>query len=289
MLSLGILIALAAGAAAAWIKDRLDRRLRIDASATEILGLTVVGRMPGTRASDLSRPAMADAWRLTLANLAFANLVGRPSSIAVVSPGPEEGKSTCSLALALAAAEMGISVLIVEGDMRRPTLTEKLGVEGSPAPSGFSTALVRPMGLVEPRTLPIPGFSARLLPAGPLPPNPAALLGTERLAAFHAQAVREFDLVIYDTPPVVVGADASFLALVAEGVVVVVDETRTDRLQATRAVEQLQHARARILGVVVNRSSEAITEYYDYGRRGASNGSAPPEREFEDQISDSRA
>jgi capsular exopolysaccharide synthesis family protein len=100
---------------------------------------------------------------------------------------------------------------------------------------------------------PLPDSRVDLLPAGPVPPNPAALLGSQGLREFDDEARERYDLVIYDTPPLSVAADASLIAAITEGVVLVVDGRRTRRKVAAQAVAQLQRARANILGVVVNR------------------------------------
>ena len=100
---------------------------------------------------------------------------------------------------------------------------------------------------------PIADSSMDLLPAGPLPPNPAALLGPEALTEFDREARARYELVVYDTPPLSVAADASLIASVVEGVVLVVDARRTERRLAEQAIDQLRRAQVTILGVVVNR------------------------------------
>ena len=116
--------------------------------------------------------------------------------------------------------------------------------------------------------------SMDLLPAGPLPPNPAALLGSEALTNFDAAARGRYELVLYDTPPLSVAADASLIASVVEGVVLVVDGRRTQRRLAEQAVEQLRRSRATIFGVVVNRVDPGpfTSGYY-------AEGPPPPERD----------
>jgi capsular exopolysaccharide synthesis family protein len=270
----GALLAALAAFGAALLAQRLDQRLDITDGMTEILGLPVIGRIPqgssgddlvlvGGRPGDRESRAAAEAFRLLLANLSFANMGTRPTTVAVVSSDEQEGKSTCALSLARAAGELEIHTLLVEADLRRPSLTEKAGPGWIPSPVGLSSLLVR-RALLSEAASPLPESRVDLLPAGPLPPNPAALLGSEALRDFDTEARERYELVVYDTPPLSVAADASLISAHAEGVVLVVDARRTNRKLATQAVAQLHRAQANVLGVVVNRvdSSAYVSGYY---------------------------
>jgi capsular exopolysaccharide synthesis family protein len=262
-LAAGALLAALAALGAALAAHRLDRRLEITDAMTEVLGLPIIGRIPqgsvgdlqhllaGERADTRDARAVAESFRLLLANLAFANRGRRPRSVAIVSSDEQEGKSTVALSIGRAAGEVDVPTLLVEADLRRPSLSSKAG-GWLPTPRGFSTALAAGSGIVE-ATRPIGDSSTDLLPAGPLPPNPAALLGSESLEDFDREARARYEFVVYDTPPLSVAADASLLASVAEGVVLVVDARRTERRLAEQAVDQLRRLQATILGVVVNR------------------------------------
>jgi capsular exopolysaccharide synthesis family protein len=262
-LAAGTLLAILAALGAALAAHRLDRRLEITDSMTEVLGLPIIGRIPQGSATDVAQlltgerlqtrdaRAAAEAFRLVLANLTFANLGRRPRSVAIVSSDEQEGKSTVALSLGRAAGELDVPTLLVEADLRRPSLAAKAGGWVG-APRGFSSVLVNRAGLGE-ASWPVCESSMDLLPAGPLPPNPAALLGSEALADFDREARERYELVLYDTPPLSVAADASLLASVAEGVVLVVDARRTQRRLAEQAADQLRRAQATIFGVVVNR------------------------------------
>lgn len=262
-LAAGVLLAALAAVGAALAAQRLDRRLEITDGMTEVLGLPIIGRVPQGSAAGLEqllageRPetrdarAAAESFRLVLANLTFANLGSRPRSVAIVSSDEQEGKSTVALSVGRAAGELDVPTLLVEADLRRPSLATKAGGWMS-TPWGFSSVLVNRAPMRE-AIWPLSGTSLELLPAGPLPPNPAALLGTDALAAFDRDARERYELVVYDTPPLSVAADASLISSVAEGVVLVIDARRTERRLAEQAVDQLRRAQATILGVVVNR------------------------------------
>jgi polysaccharide biosynthesis transport protein len=259
----GILLGILAAIGAALLAQRLDQRLDVSDGLTDVLGLPVIGRIPQGSAAgveallsggvpeDRDTRAAAEAFRLLLANLAFANMGQRPRTVAVVSSDEQEGKSTCALSLGRAAGELDIRTLLGEADLRRPSLAEKAGgwIAGR---VGLSSLLVR-RGTITEASWPLPDSRVDLLPAGPLPPNPAALLGSQGLREFDEEARERYDLVIYDTPPLSVAADASLISAITDGVVLVVDSRRTRRKVATNAVAQLQRARANILGVVVNR------------------------------------
>jgi polysaccharide biosynthesis transport protein len=256
----GTLLGLLAAAGMALLAQRLDQRLDITDSMTEVLGLPILGRIPQGPASGLeTQPegsrgarASAEAFRLLLANLAFANMGERPRTVAIVSSDEQEGKSTTALNLSRSAAELSLATLLVEADLRRPSLAKKVGgLVGSRL--GLSGVLVR-RATVSEAAWPLEQQGFDLLPAGALPPNPAALLGGNALRDFDASAREQYDMVVYDTPPLSVAADASLVSAITDGVLLVVDERRTHRKLAAQAVAQLRRVRANILGVVVNRA-----------------------------------
>jgi polysaccharide biosynthesis transport protein len=276
-LALAAVLAVALGVVAALARERFDHRLRLDDASTEVLGLPIIGRLPKATNRAAATAALAEASRLLMANLAFANLGDRPRTVAVVSASEEEGKSTCSLSIGRAATELGIDALLVETDLRRPSLLAKLGVKASDVAHGVSTSLVRPDTPLERQVVGDPASPLAVLPAGPIPPNPAALLGSDGLRQLDQRLRAEFEFVVYDTPPLSAGADATFVAAAADGVVLVIDGSRTHRTRAMQAVEQLRRTRANVLGVVINRASGRF-EAYTYEARDVSAplSAAPP-------------
>jgi polysaccharide biosynthesis transport protein len=270
-MAIGAVLAALAAVAVALLAQRLDRRLHISDDMTDLLGLPIIGRIPhgsgaavermlaGEPAHDREGRAAAEAFRLLLANLTFANMGQQPRTVAVVSSEEQEGKSTTALSLGRAAGELDISTLLVEADLRRPSLSAKTG--GWAGGAGFSSLLVHRSSLRD-AAWSLPASSVDLLPAGPLPPNPAALLGSNALREFDDEAKEHYSLIVYDTPPLSVSADASLVSAITDGVVLVVDARRTKRRPATQAVDQLRRAHANILGVVVNRVDPAHSGYY---------------------------
>ncbi len=287
-LAVGVVLALLAGLLAATLRDRLDQRLHLDGDVLELFDLPIIGRLPRGTQGEAGAAALAEASRVLLANLTFANLGRRPRSVAVVSAREQEGKSTTSLQLGQAAAELGIEALVVEADLRRPSLLRKLGMSETAQRHGFASALIDDRRPIHDQVVDPPQGGPDVLIAGAMPPNPAALLGSERLANFQERACEEYDLVIFDTPPFSAGADASFVAASAEVVVLVADASRTRRAPLRQTVEQLRRARATVLGIVVNRDAGTVDGYYHYGtksgtpsraERDAGVENAPPDGE----------
>lgn len=267
-LAVAAVLAALLAAAVALLRERFEDRLRIDPSATTVLGLPVIGRIPdhgfgmlATADSEVAWRTSSEPWRFLLANLNFESPAAELHSLAVVSPGEQEGKSTCALSLSRAASERGVATLLVDADMRIGTISTHLG-EGDD--QGLSTLLAEP-ARIKART--VPGTEIGFVPSGPLPDNPSALLSSESLPQFNHRAATTFDLIVYDTPPLRVGADASLVAREVDGVVLVIDAVRTNRSGALRAIDQLRRANANLLGVVLNRFSERQGRHYGYYSR----------------------
>jgi tyrosine-protein kinase len=273
-LALGAVLAFFVAVAMALLRDRMDQRLDISAATTEVLGLPVLARVPRVPASRLpSRSngsdegkipaAVAESYRLLLANLSFANLGKRPRTLAIVSASVGEGKSTTCVSLGRAAAEIGLDTAIIDADLRRPSLRTMVSSDLGEGQRGLSTLLVDPdAGTLEDIAALAAGVPLRMVPSGPVPPNPAALLGSEGLKELEQEARNAFDLTIFDTPPIAVGADASLVASRVDGVVFVLDARQTRRSGAVQAIDQLRRSHANILGVMLNRVADSHSAPY---------------------------
>jgi capsular exopolysaccharide synthesis family protein len=191
-----------------------------------------------------SRSPVAEAYRTLAANLQFAG--SDVQTVGITSPGAGEGKSTTIANLGIALAENGRRVVLVDADLRRPSLHDLFGL---PNREGLANLLVS-----EHATLPLqetgtPGL--RLLASGPLPPNPLEVLGSRRLEHVLSQVRAQADVVLVDTPPAAVLADAALLAPRLDGVLLVVSAGHTRRDLAKRAKEQLERTGSNVLGVVL--------------------------------------
>jgi len=265
------IIGLILATGAALLRHRTDQRLELDDTSTELNGLPLIGRVSAGTAGELPLHAEIDdlsergrraqeEYRLLLANLSFVNHGRRPRTLAVVSSGQGEGKSTTTVSIGRAAVEMGVRTLLVDGDLRRPRLSQAVAREAGPS-AGLSSFLTSPDPLaISEVAVDLGGLS--VIPSGPVPVNPTALLGSDEFIEFVERAGKIYDLVIFDTPPLAVGADASLMCANVEGVLLVIDARSTRRTPLMRAIDQLTRAKANVLGIVVNRATQETTPYY---------------------------
>lgn len=278
-LAVGATLAAALAAAVALLRDRLDQRLVIDRSMNELLGLPILARIPEQSASAIRALARADladdedtvlaeSFGLLLTNIVFAasGRVTQSTSIAVVSAGEGEGKSTCCLGLARAVVSHDLDVLLVDGDLRRRQLSTLVGLQPDDE-DGLSYLLTTSPEVWRAAVVGTeiqPGL--RVLAAGPHPAKPASLLSGS-IHSFERWASRAHAAVVFDTPPVSIGADASLIGSAVEDVLLVVNVRTANRAALTQTVEQLKRVRANVIGVVLNRTDPADGPTAYYGAR----------------------
>ncbi len=289
---LAALIGLVVGSAAALLAGFLDRRVRSTEELDELTGLPILAHIALAR-SRRGRRLNEEAYRVLRANLEFSR-PGKPlRSVAIVSASEGEGKSSAVLNLGRAMGELGDRVIVVEGDLRRPTVQAAL-IESSagrltPGLSNYLSGSVELADVIYPTDT--TGIS--LLPAGPTPPSPSALLDTERGQNLLLELAKKADLVIVDTPPVSVGADASLLAAPADETLMVVDLQRSTKPALRSALDQLRLVQANLVGILLNRvrdSSGGGAYGYGYGyhdvqepkKRPRWRARAKPTRQLED-------
>jgi succinoglycan biosynthesis transport protein ExoP len=261
----GILLSLFLALAFALLRERLDTRLRVAASDDEVLEQPIVARIPRFEGRDgRADRGVFDRFAILKTNLDFFD--EHPARVVVVtSPGVSEGKSTVSANLALAAAADGERVALIEADLRRPGLASTVIADTvSRNPLGLSNYLVG--AAQEEQILTAHPEYPRLavIWSGMIPPNPTALLGSHRLDTLIDSLRLDFDRVIIDTCPISVGADASLIASRVDGALYIIDERSTKRAEAVAGLNQLRSVRARLLGVVLNRSSVVGRDGYYY-------------------------
>jgi capsular exopolysaccharide synthesis family protein len=223
--------------------------------------VTQNGSSPGGALITLRDPgsAAAEAYRTLRTNIQFSSLDKPIHTLLVTSTAPDEGKSTTLANLAVTMAQAEQHVLIVDCDLRRPSLHQIFGVANE---RGLTSAILEQGdGPLPTQPTAVPGLS--LLPSGPLPPRPADLLGSRRMEALIARMRAEADIVLFDTPPVVAVTDAAVLATRMDGVLLVLQAGRTRRDRAREARQKLEKVKANIIGVVLNNAKlEAGYGYY---------------------------
>lgn len=209
--------------------------------------------------------AASEAFRVLRTNLQFMGLDKPLKSLLVTSATPGEGKTTTIVNLAVAFAQTGARVCLVDADLRRPMVAKTLGVTNW---SGLTTLLVnkdRTESYLQDTA--IPGLT--VLTSGPIPPNPAEILGSNRMSKLLEDLEAQFDMVLVDTPPVLAVTDAAVLAPKVNGVVLVVRAGQVARQQALRAKEALEAVKANVLGAVLGavqpEGREGYYYYYYYG------------------------
>jgi capsular exopolysaccharide synthesis family protein len=222
------------------------------------------------------RSPAAEAIRLLRANLEFAAAVQPITTLTISSTGPGEGKSTVTANLAVVMAQAGFSVVVIDADLRKPTQHRIFNV---PNDRGLSTLLLHPEERWQDvgARVAVPGL--KLIPSGPVPPNPADLLSIDRLPSLLSQISQEADIVLLDTPPILAVSDPLLIGTKTDGMILLTraGHTRRDRLQM--AATSLQQAGVRLVGVVVNQQSvgsgEAYYYYRDYGASSKTSYPAP--------------
>jgi capsular exopolysaccharide synthesis family protein len=260
------------GVCLALLQEYLDDRINSPEDARRLLDAPILSYVPLVDQPDarlLHRSngggSLLESYRVMRSNVQFATVDSATSSIVITSTAPGEGKSVTATNLAIAMALDGRKVILVDADLRRPTLHEKLETDHRP---GLTNVLVGRSSLEEAlKDTGIPGL--KLLASGPLPPNPAELLNSRAMAQVHETLREMADVVIFDSPPFLATADAQVLSSMADGVIYVVQLGEAKKSPVKHSSELLRQAHARVLGVVFNKidlRSRRDDYYYGYYR-----------------------
>jgi len=269
---LGTLVGLALGVGLAVLRETLETRIRNEHDVEGVTEVPILGGIvfdPRARDRPLivhvdPRSPRAESFRTLRTNLQFLDVGRTDRSFVVTSSIESEGKSTTGANLAIALADAGSRVLLIDADLRRPKVAEYMGVEGV---VGLTDLLI---GRADLDDLIQPWGKGQLfvLPAGQIPPNPSELLGSARMSHFIAEFNRMFDVVIYDTPPLLPVTDAAILAKNVGGAIVVVAAGRTHKNQLKGAISALDNVGAPVSGLVLTMLPAKGPDAYGYGRYG---------------------
>jgi capsular exopolysaccharide synthesis family protein len=270
-LLISLLAGLALGAATALILEQMDEAFGDPGEVERRLGLALLGSAPKVANNSSPRDELldrksdlVDAYLAISTNLGFTTEHGAPRSLSVTSTRPGEGKSTTALALALMLARAGKRVILVDADMRAPSV-HHLGNVGHER--GLSNFLAGE-DAIEPLTFSMVDFGFTAMSAGPIPPNAAELLTGNRLARLIERLLEDYDHVVIDGPPVMGLADAPLIAARVEGVIYAVESHGIRASQVKTALGRLAAANVRIFGGVLTKFESRRATYgygYDYG------------------------
>ena len=268
-------LGLGLGLGTAFLLERLDDSIRSAEEVERITGLTTLGVIPFVDEAEIKtssadpRSALSEAYRSLCTSLQFSTDSGLPKSILVTSAGPSEGKSSTALAVAKHFATVGLKVLLVDADMRKPSLHTKLEVQNG---TGLSNYLTGACTLSE-AMYSMPAPNLMFMPTGPLPPNAADLLGGARLLTLVSTSLETFDLVVIDAPPVMGLADAQLLSGAVVATIFVVGSGQVKSGALRDAMRRMGLARAAIVGTVLTKYDVKNTGYgYGYGGYGSGYG-----------------
>jgi len=269
---LSAMIGLLVGVGFAFLQEFMDDRVNTTDDIERVVGLPTLGVVPtmrdGTDCLLIGQDALSpvtESYRAMRNAVQYSSLDHPLHTLMVTSCHPGEGKSVTSANLGIAMALQGKRVLLVDCDLRRPSIHQKFRLSAEP---GLTSVLAREVSLDEAmHTTAIDGF--RVLTAGPLPPNPAELLNSQVMIDFLDDVKQQFDLIIIDTPPTIPVTDSQVLATRVDGVVLVVEAGQSRKTAVKHARDLLEQTRGRLLGVVLNKIDQSGKgHYYHYYYRG---------------------
>ncbi|MFD1212061.1 polysaccharide biosynthesis tyrosine autokinase [Arthrobacter sp. GCM10027362] len=269
-LVLGLAVGLGLGIGYAVLRELMDNKVRSDQDVQALTDVPVLGQVALERdggqghligGAQASQP-LTEAFRSLRMGLQFVELAHQARSLCVVSAVPNEGKTTTAINLAISLAQSGSRVLLIDADLRKPSVARAMRLEGS---VGLTSVLIGDAGfddVVQPwgRT------SLDVLPAGVRPPNPPDLLGSDAMRRLLADLGSKYDTVILDSPPLLPVSDGFVLARQTDGALLVVGAGSTSKDQFGRALKSLEKFDAPLLGIVVNKVASHYLQdsYYAY-------------------------
>jgi capsular exopolysaccharide synthesis family protein len=294
-IGLGFVLGLIVGVALAVVRELLDNSLTTSEDVAEVTPAPIIGRItsdPGAVRQPVgialaNTTSWAESFRVLRTNMQYIEVDHDQKVFVVTSSVPEEGKSTTAVNLGVTLALTNQRIALVECDLRRPLIAKRLGLDGA---VGTTSVLIGKVSLREAmQTYGDTGL--QVLACGPIPPNPSELLQSKAMETLLAQLRAEFDVVLFDAPPLLPVTDAAILSAQADGALVVVRHGKTTRDQLAHAIERLEAVDARALGIVINmvparrRGGEvySYTYQYDYASRPADRDETPLDEQQDDQ------
>lgn len=268
---LAALAGLMIAAAMAYLLDYLDHTVKSPVDVERELGLSTMGAItqiggmhkPGDSLIVVKHPRspISEAFRVLRTNLRFSGIENPNGALLVTSAGPGEGKTTTAANLAITLAQAGKRVVLVDSDLRRPSMHKLFGLSNS---IGLSTLFLENPPTVEQALQPSGVEGLQVLTSGQVPPNPTELLDSKRMNEILSQLRADTDMVVLDSAPCLAVADASIIGSRCSGAILVIETGKTRTEVAKRAVETLQRTNVKLLGTVLNKMSQRRASGYYY-------------------------
>ena len=275
-IALSIFIGLVIGVGIAVLRESLDLRVRRIEDVISVTQSNVLGGIafdPDTAEHPLivhtsPKSVQAEAFRQLRTNIQFVEAAEGRKSIVVSSSISNEGKSTSCCNLAIALADTGAKVLLIDGDFRKPDIHKIMGVEGAVGLSNFLIGQVKLEDVIQPWG----AGTLDVLPGGQIPPNPSELLGSKAMIQLLADLEGKYDTIIIDAPPLLPVTDAAVLSKITGGIMMVVAVGKTTKPQLQGAVNHINGVEGKLLGVLLNmiptKGADAMSYHYGYGYGG---------------------
>jgi succinoglycan biosynthesis transport protein ExoP len=268
-----------AGLGAALLLDWMDHRIRSAAEVESLLGLPILGAVPhmlgkrspierGQEIHLYPKSEVAESYRTIRTGIRFGITDASSKTLLVTSPSPGDGKTTVASNLAIAIAQTGKRVLLVDADCRRPMVQRIYSLKEDIGLSSVLTGESELAASIQHSST----DNLDILPCGPLPPNPAEMLNSEAFTSLLRELSTQYDQVVVDSPPVAPVTDARILAAACDATVLVIRAEKTSRRVAEHARDALASVGAVLLGVVVNDAPRSRSEASSYGHYSYSYG-----------------
>lgn len=265
----GLVAGLVLGVFAAVLRDLLSTKIEESRDLREIVDAPIMGRVPEDDSLKNPKPvivsapggAVAEEYRRVRTNLSFTTPVNGGRLIVISSVSPNEGKTTTSINIAAALAENGARVLLIDADLRHPSVAGKLGIESGSGLAHVLSAQASVKDVVQRYWK----QNLHIMPAGPKPPNASALLNSDVMRELINQALSQYDYVVIDTSPMIVANDAAIFGKMGNGVVLVSGRDVTDKRELRDIVSQLATLEVPITGFVFNFAKESKKRSHGYG------------------------
>jgi len=262
--AVAFVVGLMAAFGLAFMVEYLDQTVKDPDEVQKLLEVPVIGLMPKTEGEQLvamssPRAPASEAFRTLRTNLQYSSIDKPLKKILITGANPACGKSTVASNLAVTLAQSSGSVLLIDADLRRPTLHKIFKLNSEPGLSSLifneNISLSQVLRKTEHDNL-------KVLPSGPIPPYPAEMLASERMRKLIEYCEENYDYIIFDSPPIIAVTDAAILSKLADGTLLVLDYGRVKKDEAVGALEQMKRVQAYVIGIVLNGMPHSKS-YYD--------------------------